>query len=677
VSTTGTEPRAGITLALDEPSLPDVLRSAGYNGRVNTDESAGSSALDTVEGQATAWTSSVVGSGPTQPWQRVEEKGNRYWNGRDLPFTSDITLTSPWVQASAAADFIFRFKYRHSFETDNGGGAPWFDGAVVELTTDGMTWHNVFDYDVDPGYTDFIDNDANPLFDQPGYTGLSAAFPAFNEAELDFGRQFAGKRVQFRFRIGSDPGVGAHGLDVDDLQFVGLDARQLPFGGPVTEAFSGPAGDPSAPACNRRPVANSGKGPQTVANFTVNPSTGAKVYTTVKLDGSGSFDPDGDALTYTWTQLSGPAVTLTGATTARPTFTPRVANDETFVFQLVVNDGKENSAPANVTVYVLTDHDPVVNAGEDFRAPARGVVTLSGSVTDPDEDPVLGSLWLQLSGPEVTLKDDSALTTTFNAPDVKEDTELVFLLLAQTNSLVGEDTVTVVIHKSNRQPVVKGPNDKMVEERTHLTLDAEGTDADADALTYQWEQTGGPVVELSGDDTAQLSFTTPEVLGDTLMTFRLMAKDSDGKESEAVTVNLMVTDVNRAPTALARKIAGGSVAGDSITLDGTGSTDPDGQTLTYQWTQVSGPSVTLTPADGAVTSFVSPKSKDGATLVFELTVSDGKVSAKHQVTVDVPKEQKGGMGCSSTGGSGQSSLVSMLLLGAGLLFSRRRSFGRG
>ena len=112
-------------------------------------------------------------------------------------------------------------------------------------------------------------------------------------------------------------------------------------------------------------------------------------------------------------------------------------------------------------------------------------------------------------------------------------------------------------------------------------------------------------------------------------------------------------------------------------LDGTGSTDPDGQTLTYQWTQVSGPSVTLTPADGAVTSFVSPKSKDGATLVFELTVSDGKVSAKHQVTVDVPKEQKGGMGCSSTGGSGQSSLVSMLLLGAGLLFSRRRSFGRG
>ncbi|HZI04031.1 MAG TPA: MYXO-CTERM sorting domain-containing protein, partial [Archangium sp.] len=103
---------------------------------------------------------------------------------------------------------------------------------------------------------------------------------------------------------------------------------------------------------------------------------------------------------------------------------------------------------------------------------------------------------------------------------------------------------------------------------------------------------------------------------------------------------------------------------------------PDGNTLTYQWAQVSGPAVTLTPADGSFTSFVSPKSKDGATLVFELTVSDSKESAKHQVTVDVPKDE-GGMGCSSTGSSGQSAMVSMLLLGAGLLFSRRRSFGRG
>ncbi|WNG57247.1 histidine kinase [Archangium gephyra] len=679
MSTTGTEPRAGITLTLDGPSLPNASKSVGYNGLVNTDESAGSSDLDTVEGQTTTWSSSVMGSGPEQPWQRVEEKGNHYWNGRNLPFTADIALTSPWVQVREDADFIFRYQYRHSFETDNGNYEKlWFDGATVEVTTDGLEWHNVADYDVDPGYTGLIGDGSatNPLDGLPGYTALSEAFPAFESAELNFGRELAGKRVQFRFRIGSDPGVGAHGLDLDDLEFAGIDSSQLPFGGPVREALEGPV-DPSTLVCNRRPVANSGKGPQAVANFTVNPSTGAKVYTTVQLDGSGSFDPDGDALTYTWTQLSGPPVTLTGANTAKPTFTPRVANNETFVFQLVVNDGKENGAPANVTVYVLTDHDPVVEAGADFTADSRSTVTLSGSVTDPDGDLVLGSLWFQLSGPEVALKDDGALETTFTAPDVKEDTELVFLLLAQTNDLVGEDIVTVTIQKSNRHPVVKGINEMTVEERTLVTLEAEATDADGDALSYRWVQTGGTRVELSGADTATLSFTAPEVKGETLMTFSLIAKDADGDESEAVTALVTVTDVNRTPTALARKSSGGSVAGDTITLDATGSTDPDGNTLTYQWTQVSGPSVTLSSADGAVTSFVSPKSKDGATLVFELTVSDGKASATNQVTVDVPKEQSGGMGCSSTGGSGQSSIVSMLLLGAGLLFSRRRVFGRG
>ena len=42
---------------------------------------------------------------------------------------------------------------------------------------------------------------------------------------------------------------------------------------------------------------------------------------TVTLDGTGSTDPDSDPLTYSWVQTAGPAVTLTGANTAQPTFT--------------------------------------------------------------------------------------------------------------------------------------------------------------------------------------------------------------------------------------------------------------------------------------------------------------------------------------------------------------------
>jgi hypothetical protein len=66
---------------------------------------------------------------------------------------------------------------------------------------------------------------------------------------------------------------------------------------------------------------------------------GGMVGNVITLDGSQSFDPDGrpSALTYAWTQVSGPAVSLIGATTVKPKFTPMLAG--TYKFRLTVSDG--------------------------------------------------------------------------------------------------------------------------------------------------------------------------------------------------------------------------------------------------------------------------------------------------------------------------------------------------
>ena len=92
--------------------------------------------------------------------------------------------------------------------------------------------------------------------------------------------------------------------------------------------------------------------------------------------------------------------------------------------------------------------------------------------------------------------------------------------------------------------------------------------------------------------------------------------------------------VNRLPVANAGadQTVGESV---TVTLNGTGSSDPEGHTLTYGWTQTSGTSVTLTNATTAQPTFTAPEVTADTDLVFTLTVSDGNASDKDTVTVTV------------------------------------------
>ncbi len=70
----------------------------------------------------------------------------------------------------------------------------------------------------------------------------------------------------------------------------------------------------------------------------------------VTLDGSKSKDINGDSLNYSWTQVSGPSVSLSSNKVVNPTFTPTQAGN--YTFQLIVNDGNLDSAPDTVTVNV-------------------------------------------------------------------------------------------------------------------------------------------------------------------------------------------------------------------------------------------------------------------------------------------------------------------------------------
>ncbi|MGH9922556.1 MAG: PKD domain-containing protein, partial [Nitrososphaerales archaeon] len=99
----------------------------------------------------------------------------------------------------------------------------------------------------------------------------------------------------------------------------------------------------------------------------------------VTLDGRGSFDPDGDPMTFSWTQTAGPTVTLVNPNTARPAFNAPLVNTQTILtFQLVVNDGTSNSIPDTVNITVNPVFNFITGRFNKSTAPAPASQTISG-----------------------------------------------------------------------------------------------------------------------------------------------------------------------------------------------------------------------------------------------------------------------------------------------------------
>jgi hypothetical protein len=310
------------------------------------------------------------------------------------------------------------------------------------------------------------------------------------------------------------------------------------------------------------------------------------------------------------------------------------------VWQWLLRQGDTSmptSAPVNVP--------PTVSAGtaQTITLPTS-TVTLDGTATGNGGATISSTDWTQVSGPgTATIGAASGLSTSVSG--LVAGTYVFKLTATDDNSLTASATVTITVAAAVTPPPVHvppvanaGPDQTISLPFTDLTLDGSGSyDTDGTIVSYNW-------VELSGDggvtivNSSQAEPTIYGLIAGTYV-FQLTVTDNTGATGVATVTITVKAAVAQGPVANAGKDTTIALPASSVELDGSGSTDPSGETLSYQWTEQSGPGTAAIAFPGSATTTVS--GLQPGLYIFKLTVSNSSgLSATATVQVRVVNDER-------------------------------------
>ena len=284
------------------------------------------------------------------------------------------------------------------------------------------------------------------------------------------------------------------------------------------------------PAANVPPIANAGP-----AQMITAPAS------SVDLNGSGSYDPDGSITAYSWILISGlGSVTINNGNTATPSVNGLTPGS--FTFQLTVTDNGGATATGQVVITVnpqptLPNQAPVANAGNNatITAPVNSI-QLDGSRSFDPDGTIVDYGWSQVSGPSTALLSHNG-TATPTVSGLIVGTYVFQLMVTDNMAATNFDQVTITVNpavtKANQTPFAVAGADTTLHlpASTYVLNAAHSYDPDGTITAYQWQEINGPStvipVPVNG---AQVEITN---LQPGLYEFQLLVTDNDGATATA------------------------------------------------------------------------------------------------------------------------------------------------
>jgi len=291
----------------------------------------------------------------------------------------------------------------------------------------------------------------------------------------------------------------------------------------------------------------------------------------------------------------------------------------------------EDSAGGSATQsFIITVHDRLhpPHAVDDTVATDEDmpvVVNVLDNDDDLDGDPLTLVAWTQPQYGVVGC-DTLLATCTYTPTNRLSDYTVVFTYTISDDTFVDRAAVVVNVAADNDPPGITAIDDQSTDEGVPVgpipfTVGDPDTPIPALLLDKASSNTALVPIEniaLGGEGVLRTVTVTPTVMSGAA-TITISVSDGTSTAVEAFVLTVGTSPVNRPPVADAgpdQLVA----ASATVTLDGSASTDPDGDALVYGWQQMGGQPVSLSDTGVISPTFTAPSS--AGVLTFTLTITD-------------------------------------------------------